>query len=419
MAFETPSRRRFGDIARAAVILAVVVVLSFGAGVVTGAGTGSRIFADSLPLLGMGLDSTPDTTADLANFWKAWNTLEGRFVQTSASSTMPTAQERIWGAIQGLAGSYGDPYTMYLAPEDAKIFKDDIMGNFSGIGAEIGLDEDRVLTVIAPLKNSPAEKAGLEAGDRILAIGDVDTTGMTVEEGVKYIRGDKGTPVTFRVLRDGEVLEITIIRDIIQVPTLDQEYDAETGIYTITLHSFTATANRLFADALTDFRKTGSTKLLIDLRGNPGGYLSAAVQISSRFLPKGEVVVTEDYDGKRDNLVHRSSGSGGVNAGTKIVILIDKGSASASEIVAGALRDHEVATLIGTKSFGKGSVQELIDVDGGALKITIARWITPSGDSISAGGLTPDIEVERTPEEKKAGKDPQKERAVQFLVTGK
>ena len=419
MTSESPSRRRFGDLARAAVILAIVVVLSFGAGVVTGAGTGSRIFADSLPLLGMGLDSTPDTTVDLGNFWKAWNTLEARFVETSASSTLPTAQERLWGAIQGLADSYGDPYTIFLPPDEAKIFKDDIQGNFSGIGAEIGLNEDSILTVIAPLKNSPAEKAGLEAGDNILSIGDVETRGMTVEEGIKYIRGDKGTPVTFRILRGGDVLDITVVRDIIQVPTLDTEYNAETGIYTITLHSFTATANRLFTDALTEFRKTGSRKLLIDLRGNPGGYLSAAVQISSRFLPKGEVVVVEDYDGRRENLIHRSTGSTGVTAGTEIVILIDKGSASASEIVAGALRDHEVATLIGTKSFGKGSVQELVDVDGGSLKVTIARWITPSGDSISAGGLVPDIEVERTLEDKKAGKDPQKERAIQFLRTGK
>jgi len=411
--------RKFGHVVRGAITLAVLAILVFGAGVVTGAGTGGRILADNLPLFGDGLDSTPDTTVDLSDFWKAWNTLDAKFVETSASSTLPQAREKLWGAIEGLTDSYGDPYTMFLPPEEAKIFKEDILGNFGGVGIVLGVNEDRILAVIAPLKGTPAERAGMHAGDLILAIDGTPTDGMSTDEAVKLIRGEKGTPIVFRIFRDGKMSDITVIRDIIQVPTIDHGYDANSGVYTITLYSFTGTANRLFAEALLAFNKSGSDKLLIDLRGNPGGYLQSAVQIASRFLPKGELIVTEDYDGKKENGEHRSTGSPGILEGVTTVILIDKGSASASEILAGALRDHEVATLIGTRSYGKGSVQELVEIGGGSLKVTVARWLTPSGDSISAGGLTPDIEIERTAEDREAGKDPQRDRAIEFLTTGK
>jgi carboxyl-terminal processing protease len=220
-------------------------------------------------------------------------------------------------------------------------------------------------------------------------------------------------------LREGELVDITVTRDIIQVPTIDQQYNAQTGIYTISLYSFTANSGQLFNKALGEFRRSGATKLIIDLRGNPGGYLDAAVSMASHFLPKGTAVVTEDYRGKRQNVVHESSGIGGVPSGTKVVILIDQGSASASEILAGALQDEEIATLVGTRSFGKGSVQELVEIGGGSLKVTVARWLTPAGRSISDGGLTADFYVERTRDDVLAGKDPQMERAVQFLTTGK
>ncbi len=411
-------RSRFGRIARVAVVLALVVVLAFGAGMVAGAQGGGRILANSIPLISDGLDATPDSTVDLENFWKVWNTLDAKFVESHATSTFPDSKEKLWGAIQGLTDSYGDPYTIFLPPQEAKIFKEDILGNFSGVGIEMGV-QDGLLTVIAPLKGTPAEKAGVHAGDGILSIDGVSTDGMSTDEAVKLIRGEKGTPVAFRIYRNGKVIEISVVRDTIQVPTIDHSYDAASGVYTITLYTFTGTANKLFADALNDFKRSGSDKLLIDLRGNPGGYLQSAVQIASRFLPKGDVIVTEDYDGKRENLVHRSTGSIGVAAGTKIAILMDQGSASASEILAGALHDHDAATLIGTASFGKGSVQELVEVGGGSLKITVARWLTPDGVSISDGGIAPDILVERTQEDREAGKDPQRDRAVEFLTTGK
>jgi carboxyl-terminal processing protease len=236
---------------------------------------------------------------------------------------------------------------------------------------------------------------------------------------VNLIRGPKGTTVTFLISRAGKIMTIKPVRDVVQIPTIDNSIDSKTGVYTIALYTFTANSGQLVDDALAAFRASGSKKLIIDLRGNPGGYLDAAVHIASHFLPQGAPVVTEDYKGKQANDVHTSDGTGGIPAGTKVVILMNQGSASASEILSGALQDNHVATLIGTRSFGKGSVQQLITIDGGSLKVTVARWLTPSGRSISDGGLTPDIKVDLTAEDAAAGKDPQKDRAVQFLSTGK
>lgn len=390
---------------------AIVLALGFAGGLSAGAAGGTRVFSN-VSLFG-GLSAIPDDSADLADFWRAWNVLESRFVGSSASSTKPNADEKMWGAIQGLAAAYGDPYTVYMPPEEAKVFQDDISGNFEGVGMELGVGKNGILTVIAPLKGTPAERSGMRSGDEIYAIDDVPTDGMTTDEAVKLIRGPKGTPVVFRVLRDGESIDIRVVRDVIDVPTIETK--AENGVFTISFYSFTGNSAQKFAEALEVFRGTGYTKLIIDLRGNPGGYLDSAVSIASRFLPKGTVIVTEDYKGNRENIVHRSLGTGGVPPGTKTVILIDAGSASASEILAGALQDEGAATLVGTHSFGKGSVQELIDLGEGALKVTVARWMTPSGRSISDGGLAPDVAVERTREDAEAGRDPQMDKAVSIL----
>lgn len=405
----------FAKLAKLGVALALMLAIGFAGGVSVGAAGGSRILSN-LPILGDGLDATPDASADLADFWKAWNALNTRFVQTHGTSTQPTAKDKIWGAIQGLAASYGDPYTVFMPPTEAKQFQDHIRGNFEGVGMEIGVREG-VLTVIAPLKGTPAERAGLMPGDMIIAINKTSTDGMSTDEAVKIIRGEKGTPVTFMILRDGESIEITVIRDTIAVPTIDAVLD-ESGVYVISFYSFTANSSQLFAKAIADFRRSGSDMLLIDLRSNPGGYLESAVSIAGHFLPKGAAVVTEDYKGKQENVVHRSRGIGGLPEGARVAILIDQGSASASEILAGALQDAKVATLVGASSFGKGSVQELVSINGGALKVTIARWLTPAGRSISDGGLTPDIEVPYTKEDREAKRDPQKERAIRFLTTG-
>ena len=417
MGDDAESARGGGRLVKFASSFAVVAVLAFLLGVSVGAKEGASVFAH-LPLLGDGLSATPSETADLAPFWKAWNTLEERFVATHASSTPPSLQERVWGAIEGLTAMYGDPYTVFLPPEDAKIFEENVNGNFEGVGMEIGM-KGGLLTIISPIKGTPAERAGLHAGDGILAIDGEPTDGLSVDEAVKRIRGPRGTVVSFSLLREGEGVEIAVVRDVITIPVVDYSFDKTTGIYTIALYSFTGSSVSLFDEALQGLRESGANKLIIDLRGDPGGYLEAAVDIASRFLSSGAVVVTEDYAGKQENVVHRSRGAGGVSEGTTIVVLIDQGSASASEILAGALRDHERATLIGRSSFGKGSVQELVDIDGGSLKITVARWLTPSGVSISDGGLTPDIKIDRTAEDFTTKRDPQMSRAIEFLTTGK
>lgn len=403
---------------RTGILFALVLALGFAGGLTVGAaGSGSTVFAN-LPLVGDGLDSTPDASLDFTDFWKAYNVLEDRFVQTHGSTTPPTDKSKVYAAIQGLVTVYGDPYTVFFPPEESKAFADDIAGNFSGVGMEIGINDQGILTVIAPLKGTPADKAGILAGDMVLGIDGKSTEGISTDAAVKLIRGPKGSKVTFTILRGKDTKEITVIRDTIQVPTLDNSYDAKTGIYTISLYEFTANSADLFDTAFKDFQKSGSKKLIIDLRGNPGGYLDSAVSMASHFLPKGTTVVTEDYKGNRENIVHTSAGTGGLPAGTKVVILIDQGSASASEILSGALQDNKKATLIGTRSFGKGSVQELVKIGDASLKVTVARWLTPSGRSISDGGLTPDIKVEYTQEDGAAGRDPQMDRAKQFLTTG-
>lgn len=403
---------------RLGVLFALVLTLGFVGGLAVGAAGPARVFS-SVPLLGDGLNSTADESVDFTDFWKVYNVLNTRFVETSASSTVPSRQEMLYGAIQGLTASFGDPYTVFFPPAEAKVFQEDIAGNFTGVGMEIGLNKDGVLTVIAPLKNTPAERAGMQAGDLILSIDGKSTEGLSSDEAVKVIRGPKGTTVKFTLFRSGKTVELSIVRDTIEVPTIDYDYDSDTGIYTISLYTFTANSGELFNRALADMRAKGARKLILDLRGNPGGYLESAVNIASHFLPSGTTVVTEDYKGKEENVVHKSMGTGGVPAGLQMVVLVDQGSASASEILAGALQDNDVATIVGSRSFGKGSVQELITIGKAALKVTVARWLTPSGNSISDGGLTPDIAVERTSEDFAAGKDPQMQRAIEFLTTGR
>lgn len=413
-----PLRRPVGKKALLGIAFIVVLVAGFAGGVFVGATTGTRVFS-SVPLLGDGLNATPDNSLDFTDFWKVYNVLNTRFVQTHGTSTPPTKQQIVEGAIQGMTAAYGDPYTVFFPPQQSKDFQSQIQGNFDGIGAEIGLNKDGVLTIIAPLKGSPAEKDGLLAGDLITAINGKTTEGISVDQAVDEIRGPKGSIVDFSIYRNQKTIDVKVTRDTVEIPEIKNSYDASTGIYTIALYTFTANSGDLFNTALEDMQKTGAKKLIIDLRGNPGGYLDAAVSIASHFLPSGSTVVTEDYKGKQQNLVHTSTGSGGTPDGLKTVVLIDQGSASASEILSGALQDNHIATLIGTRSFGKGSVQELVKVGDSSLKVTVARWLTPSGRSISLSGLTPDIKVDRTQADVDAGKDPQMDRAIQFLSTGK
>ncbi len=401
------------------VSFALVAVLAFGAGLIIGVnGSVAGEVVSHVPFLGDGLNATPDPNVDLTDFWEAWNALDANYVITHASSTLPSIKDRIFGAISGLAASYGDPYTVFFPPVQAKAFADNISGSFAGVGMEIDI-KNNVLTVIAPLKGTPAEMAGIKTGDQIVAIDGRSTNGLPIDEAVSDIRGPVGTTVDLTIVRDGKSIDMKIVRETIQVPEINDGLDAASGVYHIALYEFTSNSAELFDQALARFRASGSKKLIIDLRGNPGGYLDAAVDIASHFLPEGATVVTEDFGGKAPNQVYTSFGYGDVPAGTKVVVLVDGGSASASEILAGALQDTHTATIIGTQSFGKGSVQTLLNLDGGSLKITVARWITPAGHWIMGRGITPDIVVPFTNADIAAKKDPQMARAIQFLTTGK
>jgi len=372
----------------------------------------------SISLNGVGATGQPKDL-DFGKFWQVWNLLQDNFVQTHASNTIPTYQERVYGAIAGLTDSYDDPYTVFLPPAEAKQFNDDIKGSFGGVGMELG-EREGSLMVVAPLKDSPAERAGIRSGDIILTIDGKASETMAVEAAVKLIRGEIGTTVTLDLKRAGESapLTIKIVRDTIKIPVI-KSYKRNDGIFVIELYSFSENSADLFRGALRQYFESGSTRLILDLRGNPGGYLESAVQMASYFLPVGTTIVTEDYKGKQDNLAHRSLGYNVfANKKLSLAILVDQGSASASEILAGALSQNGVGKLIGTRTFGKGSVQQLMELGGGAeVKITVARWLTPDGTSISDGGLQPDIKAERTAEQFKAGKDPQKDAATVWLAT--
>jgi carboxyl-terminal processing protease len=368
----------------------------------------------------------PPAGVDFSPVWKAWALMDERFVPASVPTTTSTSTEpaimgtpeerRVYGMIQGLAESLGDPYTFFLPPVEQKQFEEDLSGEFTGVGMEIAVREE-ILTVVAPLKGTPAERAGVKPNDKVLKINDMETRGMDVTTAVNHIRGEKGTEVKLLMSREGwtEPKEVKIVRDVINVPILDTKREPG-GIFVISLHSFTANSPQLFRDALRQFVESGDTKLVLDLRGNPGGYLEAAVDMASWFLPTGKIVVSEDYAGHQDNVDHRSRGYNVFNENLRVVILVDKGSASASEILAGSLRSYNIGQLVGTNTFGKGSVQELIPItEDTGLKLTVARWLMPDGVQIPKDGIKPDIEVKITEEDVKAGKDPQMAKALELL----
>jgi carboxyl-terminal processing protease len=406
-------------------LAAVVLVGVFFIGTYVGKNNGGATKTLSIPA------DIPVTDEQFQSFWKVWKILSERYVSATTTDT----QKRIWGAIQGLTASQGDPYTVFFPPEENAMFKSDIAGNFEGVGMEIGL-KDGFLTVVAPLKNSPAEKAGVKAGDKIVQIDGQSAADLPVDKAVKLIRGKQGTKVTIMIVRDGKggPFEVTITRGLIDIPTIQTETKSGSstgsttasadngtglrsdGIFVIRLFTFTAQAPDLFRKALREFIESGSHKLVIDLRGNPGGYLEAAVDMASWFLPAGKVIVSEDFGGKQAANVFRSRGYNVFDKNLKLIVLVDSGSASASEIFAGALQEHGVARLVGTKTFGKGSVQELIPITPEtSLKVTIARWMTPKGRNLSKDGLEPDVVVPSTQSNVEKPGDAQLDKAVEIL----
>lgn len=387
------------------VAIFATILIGFGAGYVVG-NNNSFSFSKS---------TQASEQVEMEAFWKVWNELEEKFV--SASTTQKVSDEdKLFGAISGLVESVGDPYTVFFTPELKEDFDESITGTFSGVGMEVGVHDDN-LTVVAPLKNSPSQRAGILAGDHVVSIDGTSTKGMSTEEAVTLIRGEKGTVVTLEILRKGEseLRTVPITRDTIVVPTIETEHIGD--VFVIRLYTFGTSATAEFRQALREFATSKKKKLVLDLRGNPGGYLDAAVDISSWFLPAGKIIVSEDFGAGEESKVFRSKGYNIFRSDLRMVVLIDKGSASASEIVAGALQEHGVAKLVGEQSFGKGSVQELVDITPTtALKVTIARWLTPNGNSISNGGLTPDVKVEFDAESYKEKEvDTQLQKALELL----
>jgi len=393
----------------------VLASAAFFSGIQIGSGTehGSRMQAGLFSIF----DSKPQSIneADLSEFWRVWELLEEKYVSASSTDSL-SIDDRIEGAIKGLVGSYKDPYTVFLPPSEASMFEEDISGNFGGVGMEVGI-RDSLVTIIAPLPNTPAAKAGLLAKDVIIEIDGTSTEDMNIDKAVRLIRGEVGTEVSLKIYRQGETefLDFVIIRDEITIPTVETERQGD--VFIVSLYSFNALAESKMQNALREYAQSGANKLVLDLRGNPGGYLQSAVAIASYFIPSGKTIVRENYGEGLAEDSYRSQGRllGDFNP-ENMIVLIDGGSASASEILAGALQEHGIAKLMGEQTYGKGSVQELLNLRSGAsLKVTVARWFTPNGVSISENGLTPDYSIDRTPQQIMEDIDPQLKAAIQYL----
>lgn len=313
------------------------------------------------------------------------------------------------GLKEGLVKAAGDPYTEYMNAEEAKDFDSQLNGSFEGIGAELSKEKDSIV-IVAPIAGFPAEKAGLKPKDVIAEINGETAYDITTSEAVKKIRGPKGTTVKLKVVRDGKVLDFEITRDQINIPSVKHEITSD-NIGIITISRFGEDTVPLAQQAAIEMRDKKVKGVILDMRGNPGGLLEASVGVSSIWLPKDKLILEEKRDGK---VVKTYTAKGDtILQGIPTVALIDEGSASASEITAGALRDNNAATLIGVKSFGKGSVQELRELkSGGILKVTIARWFTPNGRNIDKEGIEPDQKVELKDEDAAANRDPQKDAAL-------
>ncbi len=327
---------------------------------------------------------------DFSLFWDAYNKLHQNYI----SSDKITDQKILYGAIDGMTRSLGDPYTDFFDPIQAKAFQQQLAGSFEGIGVEVGLKKDQ-LTVIAPLKNTPGEKAGLKAGDLIIKINGKSTDGMSTDDAVNLIRGKGGTTVTITIFRDGftQPKDIAITRATITIPSMDWELKNGNVAY-IRFYQFDQTLAADFKKAAFEILSSPAKKIVLDVRNNPGGYLEICQEVAGWFLKPGQVVTLEDFGKGKEQKKYPAQGNGAF-ADYPMVVLMNKGSASASEILAGALHDNRNVKLVGEKSFGKGSVQEVTPLQDGQsfLKITIAHWLTPKGNSISEVGLSPDIKV--------------------------
>lgn len=392
-------------------VLTIVLVLAFlGAGFSIGYKEGRKvpevINVNDVSNINQGKPSA----VDFGSFWQAWQVINENYLRNASAS----AQSKVYGAISGLVNSLHDPYSEFFSPKNNQEFQQNVQGNFGGIGTELGM-KDGQLVVIAPLKDTPSSRAGIMAGDEILAINSSSTEGISIDAAVSAIRGPEGTDVTLTIMRKGwdKPKDFKITRENIRIPTLDAK-TVGGDLTDIQLYGFNANADSLFYKAILEALTHNSKGMILDLRDDPGGYLEVAVDLAGWFLPRGTLVVSEQ--GREDaNQEFRADGNA-VLANFPVVVLINGGSASAAEILAGALRDQRNIKLIGETSFGKGTVQQLEPLsDGSSIKLTVAHWVLPSGHILENGGLKPDYEVPLTASDTASGKDPQLDKAVEIL----
>jgi len=396
--------------------MVVVAILAGGALFVSGFLVGQRSAEQP---------GTPVAAEDgFQPFWDTYNTILKRYALGGEDQ-----QSLVRGAIKGMVDSLGDPYSAYLTPDQYREGLQDLSGQFEGIGAEIGtknakgetsdcttLGPDCRLIVVSPIEGSPSEKAGMKAGDTIVAVDGVSLDGLTVDGARDKIRGKKGTEVTLSVVRGTAApIDIKVVRDVIISKEVTTKTLGNGAVGYIAVTGFSDNSATKFHDALQADLKAGQTKIILDLRGNPGGYVTAARQIASEFIGSGPIFWEQDADGTQTETA--ATGQGIATADSiKVVVMVDKGSASASEIVAGALQDRKRATVVGETSFGKGTVQQWIQLqDGSALKLTIAKWLTPDKRWIHHVGIVPDVAV-AAPTDPTAKADPQLDKAVELLT---
>ncbi len=351
---------------------------------------------------------------DFNGFWDIWRTVHERYVHQPVSDV-----QMYYGSVAGMVASLGDPYSVFFDPDTAKKFSQELSGTFEGIGAELGIKKDK-LTVIAPLPGTPAEKAGLKPGDWIVGIDGADTSGMLLDDAVSRIRGPKGTSVKLTVLHEGtrDPVELTIARATIVVQSVKWKMVSREGklIAVITLSHFNEDTEARFNEAVRSVLLENPSGVVLDMRNNPGGFLDTAVKVAGEWVPHDVIVEEKFSDGTKKD--YNSDGNYRF-ADLPTVVLVNGGSASASEIVAGALKDHGKAKIVGEQTYGKGSVQDYSELaDGSALKLTVALWYTPKGTSIDKNGITPDEVVKLSDEDYNNDRDPQMDRALELLAPG-
>ncbi len=400
------------------VLISVLLVAIFAGGFYFGKNRNqasnslNRLLAYSPEVASQALGTSSSPTINFNLYWQVWNTLKTNYV----NKNQVTNQKLFYGSLKGMAQSTGDPYTVFMTPKEAQRFSDDLAGTFQGIGAEVGI-RNGITTIIAPLDGTPAKRAGLQAGDKIYAVNGQPTLGMTIDALVNKIRGPKGTKVTLTIIRqDEKPQKIVITRSVIQVKSVKTTLRPD-GILVIRVSNFNNDTEGLFEQAVNLAVQKQPKGIILDLRNNPGGYLQTAVDMASEWIKAGPIVAEEFNNNRRNE--YPSNGRARLQ-NFPTVVLVNGGSASASEILAGALRDYKKATLVGETTYGKGSVQVLDNLPNGAeLKVTVAHWLTPAGDFINKKGLKPNIVVKMTQADVNNNRDPQFTKAIQILMAQK